>query len=539
MGAVGIRRLVIVFCALLACACNSNSAPVDRALENGMLIVANGAEPTTLDPHLTVGQPEANIMSALSEGLVVQDPDDYGAVRPGVAKSWRHSDDFRQWTFELRKDARWSDGRPLTADDFVYSFRRMLSPRLGSEAADLLHVISNAAAYNEGKIDDFAEVGIAAPDPHRLELTLEYPAPYLLSMLAGSAFFPVNRSAVEAGGVYDDAENRWASVGTYVGNGPFLLSEWRVNQFVLLERNPQYWDAANVALNAVRFVPLVNQDEELQAFLDGKVHATTSIPSENLALARKLRPEAIVNEELLGVDMYQFNTRQHPFDDVRVRRALAMALDRQELVREAGGDRKAVAGFVPPGIPGYPTVPVPAPDIERARRLLAEAGYPAGIGFPATTILVNDFKPHREMANRVSAMWRRTLGITVDVQAMSWKNYLDATATRQFQIARIGWVSGYLDPGAFLDILKSIGFRRETGWSDPDYDATIEMARGMTDRAKRMATMRRAEDLMLAQQPVMPISNYSTTYLLDPRVKGWGRSIDGNRVYKFMSFASN
>ncbi|HEX2795153.1 MAG TPA: peptide ABC transporter substrate-binding protein [Croceicoccus sp.] len=539
MGAVGIRRLVIVFCALLACACNSNSAPVDRALENGMLIVANGAEPTTLDPHLTVGQPEANIMSALSEGLVVQDPDDYGAVRPGVAKSWRHSDDFRQWTFELRKDARWSDGRPLTADDFVYSFRRMLSPRLGSEAADLLHVISNAAAYNEGKIDDFAEVGIAAPDPHRLELTLEYPAPYLLSMLAGSAFFPVNRSAVEAGGVYDDAENRWASVGTYVGNGPFLLSEWRVNQFVLLERNPQYWDAANVALNAVRFVPLVNQDEELQAFLDGKVHATTSIPSENLALARKLRPEAIVNEELLGVDMYQFNTRQHPFDDVRVRRALAMALDRQELVREAGGDRKAVAGFVPPGIPGYPTVPVPAPDIERARRLLAEAGYPAGKGFPATTILVNDFKPHREMANRVSAMWRRTLGITVDVQAMSWKNYLDATATRQFQIARIGWVSGYLDPGAFLDILKSIGFRRETGWSDPDYDATIEMARGMTDRAKRMATMRRAEDLMLAQQPVMPISNYSTTYLLDPRVKGWGRSIDGNRVYKFMSFASN
>jgi len=539
MGAVGIRRLVIVFCALLACACNSNSAPVDRALENGMLIVANGAEPTTLDPHLTVGQPEANIMSALSEGLVVQDPDDYGAVRPGVAKSWRHSDDFRQWTFELRKDARWSDGRPLTADDFVYSFRRMLSPRLGSEAADLLHVISNAAAYNEGKIDDFAEVGIAAPDPHRLELTLEYPAPYLLSMLAGSAFFPVNRSAVEAGGVYDDAENRWASVGTYVGNGPFLLSEWRVNQFVLLERNPQYWDAANVALNAVRFVPLVNQDEELQAFLDGKVHATMSIPSENLALARKLRPEAIVNEELLGVDMYQFNTRQHPFDDVRVRRALAMALDRQELVREAGGDRKAVAGFVPPGIPGYPTVPVPAPDIERARRLLAEAGYPAGKGFPATTILVNDFKPHREMANRVSAMWRRTLGITVDVQAMSWKNYLDATATRQFQIARIGWVSGYLDPGAFLDILKSIGFRRETGWSDPDYDATIEMARGMTDRAKRMATMRRAEDLMLAQQPVMPISNYSTTYLLDPRVKGWGRSIDGNRVYKFMSFASN
>lgn len=539
MGAVGIRRLVIVFCALLACACNSNSAPVDRALENGMLIVANGAEPTTLDPHLTVGQPEANIMSALSEGLVVQDPDDYGAVRPGVAKSWRHSDDFRQWTFELRKDARWSDGRPLTADDFVYSFRRMLSPRLGSEAADLLHVISNAAAYNEGKIDDFAEVGIAAPDPHRLELTLEYPAPYLLSMLAGSAFFPVNRSAVEAGGVYDDAENRWASVGTYVGNGPFLLSEWRVNQFVLLERNPQYWDAANVALNAVRFVPLVNQDEELQAFLDGKVHATTSIPSENLALARKLRPEAIVNEELLGVDMYQFNTRQHPFDDVRVRRALAMALDRQELVREAGGDRKAVAGFVPPGIPGYPTVPVPAPEIERARRLLAEAGYPAGKGFPATTILVNDFKPHREMANRVSAMWRRTLGITVDVQAMSWKNYLDATATRQFQIARIGWVSGYLDPGAFLDILKSIGFRRETGWSDPDYDATIEMARGMTDRAKRMATMRRAEDQMLAQQPVMPISNYSTTYLLDPRVKGWGRSIDGNRVYKFMSFASN
>ncbi|MDR7101346.1 peptide ABC transporter substrate-binding protein [Croceicoccus sp. BE223] len=524
---------------MLTWACGDSSAPVDRALENGVLIIANGAEPTTLDPHLTVGQPEANIMSALSEGLVVQDPDDYGAVRPGVAKSWRHSDDFRHWTFELRKDARWSNGQPLTADDFVYSFRRMLSPNLESEAADLLHVISGAADYSEGRIADFEQVGIAAPGPHRLEITLEYPAPYLLSMLAGSAFFPVNRAAVEAGGAYDDAANRWASVGTYVGNGPFLLSEWRANQFVLLERNPQYWDAANVALNAVRFLPLVKQEEELQAFLDGKVHATTSIPAAGLAEARQKRPEAIVNEEMLGVDMYEFNTRQRPFDDVRVRRALAMALDREALVRETGDDRKAVAGFVPPGIPGYATVPVPAPDVAGARRLLAEAGYPGGKGFPGTTILVNDFEPHRDMAARVSAMWQRNLGITVDVQAMSWKNYLQATADRQFQIARTGWLAGYLDPGAFLDILKSNGFRRETGWVDPAYDATIEMARGMTDRAQRMATMRRAEDLMLAQQPVIPLSNYSTTYLLDPRVKGWGRSIDGNRVYKFMSFASN
>lgn len=539
MGAVSFKKFLILCSALLLGACGRGDSVADRATENGMLIVANGAEPATLDPHLAVGQPEANIISALSEGLVVQDPDDSSAVRPGVARSWKHSADFRHWVFSLRRDARWSDGQPLTARDFVFSFERMLAPGLDSEGADLLFIMRNAKAYNRGELSDFAEVGIAAPDPYTLEMTLEYPAPYLLSMLAGSAFFPVNRAAVEASGATDDAVNRWASVGTYVGNGPFLLSEWRVNQFILLERNPQYWDAANVALNAVRFVPIVSQDDELDAFLKGEVHATTSIPDKRVEAVKKLRPDAIVNEEMLGVEFYEFNTRQRPFDDPRVRRAFAASLDRAELARLTGQGRHPVAGFVPPGIPGYPNVPVPPPDNAAARKLLADAGYPGGRGFPKTTLLINDFDANRALADIVTETWRRHLGVTVDVQTMSWKNYLQTMSDRQFQIARTGWVASYLDPGAFLDILMSSGFNNETGWADPAYDATIEKARSIADRTHRMQTMRQAEDLMLAQQPVIPLFNYSTTYLLDPRVKGWGRSIDGNRVYKFISFASN
>ncbi|RVQ65333.1 peptide ABC transporter substrate-binding protein [Croceicoccus ponticola] len=519
--------------------CDSQERAVDVAMENGVLIVANGADPATLDPHLLIGAPEANIVGALSEGLVIHDPDDTGAVRPGVARSWQHSPDYKTWTFNLRKDARWSDGQPLTAQDFVFSFQRMLAPKLGAEGADLLHVIRNARAYNRGELTDFAQVGIAAPDPYRLVLTLEYPAPYLLPMLAGTAFVPVNQAAVQAGGRIDDADNRWASAGTYVGNGPFLLSEWRVNRFVLLERNPQYWDAGNVALNAVRFVPLGERDAEVTAFIKGDVHVTQSFTGSEIAELKRKRPNAVVTEDMLGAYVYVFNLQQRPFDDVRVRRALALAIDRQKLVEKLGGDRQAIGGFVPPGIPGYDHIGPPAPDVAKARRLLAEAGYPDGRGFPETTILINEFDIHQSVAEAVIAMWRDGLGINVGIRARSWKDYLAASRDRQFQIARSGWVAGYLDPGAFLDILASGGRNNEAGWADPRYDALIAEARAMSDQSSRMATMRKAEDLMLAQQPLIPLLNYSQTYLLDPRVKGWGHSINGNRVYKFMSFSSN
>lgn len=531
--------MAILVVALALSACGTRDTTADRAVDNGILIVGNGADPETLDPHLLIGMPEANIASALGEGLVVLDPDDDLNVRPGVAERWVHSSDYLRWTFHLRPDARWSDGAPLTAQDFVFSFRRILSPALGSEAADLLRVIRNAGAYKEGTITDFSKVGIAAKDAHTLELTLEYPAQYLLPMLAGPHFYPVNRTAVEAGGAYDDPANQWARAGTYVGNGPFLLSEWHVNRSILAERNPQYWDAANVALNAVKFIPIEDAAKETEAFLNGDIHVTQHVAEGARDRLENERPGAIVNEMMLGSYLFEINTSRPPFDDPRVRRALSLALDREAIVASVGSGQKAIGGFVPPGIPGYDAMPAPPADPARARDLMASAGFPGGNGFPEMTLLINRYALHRKVAEALCATWSKELGIDVTIREVNWKNYLQIAGNGDFDITRSGWVAGYPDPGAFLEIMETDGSSNSTGWANARYDALLEQARLAEDRSRHLAIMREAELLLLGEQPIIPLMNYSQTYLLDPRVKGWGNSIGGDRVYKFMSFTSN
>lgn len=529
--------MIFVALAIATGACSREATPVEEAAANGVLLVGNGAEPRTLDPHLLVGIPESNIVSALSEGLVVQDPEGVDAVRPGVAASWSHSPDFRRWTFNLRKDARWSDGQPLTAADFVYSFQRILAPQLKADGADLLFVIRNARAYNRGEIADFGAVGIAAPSPHRLELTLEYPAPYLLPMLAGIAFVPVNRAAVEAGGAADSRANRWAAAGRYVGNGPFVLTVWDPGRTITVERNPQYWDVDRVGLNAIRFVPIESPSLEVEAFLRGELHVTDGVPVADEARIQGSRPDALMRDDVLTNETYSLNTSRPPLDDVRVRRALALAIDRPALIRHLQVRAIATGGLVPPGMPGYAEVAPPSPDPLAARALLAQAGYPGGRGFPALGLLVNRQPVNERTAAIVAQQWRDTLGITVDVEVERWADYLARVERREFAIARAGWVAGYLDPGSLLDLMLGDGPSNETGWSDPGFDALLAEARMRPDRASRMAAMRRAEDRMLAQQPIIPLMRQTPAYLLDPRVKGWGRGANGNRVYKFVTFA--
>lgn len=540
-GTVTKLRLLAIFALALALAgCGAKETPADQAVRDGILLVGNGTDPKTLDPHFLIGMPEANIVQAISEGLVVQDPDDSYEVRPGVAKSWSHNADYTRWTFYLRKDARWSDGTPLTAEDFVYSFRRMLTPGLGSEGADVFQIFRNAAAYNRGEIDDFGEVGVTMRDLHTLELVTEAPAPYLLPMLAGPGFVPVNREAVESGGGTIDRGNRWADAGSYVGNGPFLLSEWAVNRHVLVERNPQYWDADNVRLNGIRFIPIRDTADETQAFLAGRLHVTQAVSRDRIAALRKSHPESLMTDALLGANYFMFNTTRAPFDDARVRRALAMAIDRDRLIEEANlVTREAIGGMVPPGMPGYRAIPAPEPDLARARKLLAEAGFPGGKGFPAATILTNTLNIHRDVAMAICDMWKEGLGIEVTVREENWKDYLDSTLEGDFDIARTGWVVNYYDPIAFLDILGSDNVSNNTRWMDTRYDDLLAEARTTANRDEQIALLRQAERLLLTQQPLIPLYNQTQSYLVDERVKGWGHSVSGNHVYKFMSLAAN
>ena len=520
--------------------CGASETAADRAARNGVLLVGNGTDPNTLDPQQLVGLPEANIVRALSEGLVVQDPDDSAAVRPGVAESWTHNADFTRWTFQLRKEARWSDGTLFTAADFLFSFRRILSSGLRAGGADSLFVLSNARAFYGGRITDFAKVGVAAPDPYTLVLTTEAPTPNLLPMLTRTSFLPVNMAAVESGGAIDSKDNHWADAGTYVGNGPFLLTDRRIGRYVLVERNPQYWDAANVKLNAIRYLPIADPKDELTAFLNGELHITKTVPDADIARLRKSHPDFLMTDELLGANYYTFNVDRAPMNDAKVRRALGLAIDRVALLKQFGvAGQHALVGMVPPGMPDYAALGAPASDPAAARRLLAEAGYPAGKGFPAVTILINRLARNRQIAEAIAAMWKQTLGIDVGIRETDWKTYLDATASGDFQIARAGWIYGYFDPLAILGVFETGSSTNETNWHDPHYDALLAKARNSSDPAERTALLKEAEAFMLQQQPLVPLFSFAQSYLIDPRVKGWGHNINGDHAYKFVSLSAN
>lgn len=530
----------MVACALVMAGCGATETDADRAARDGILLVGNGTDPKTLDPHLLVGLPEDNIVRALSEGLVVQDPDDSFKVRPGVAEKWSHDGAFKRWTFKLRKGAKWSNGTPVTAQDFIFSWKRALSPELEVEGAELLHVIRGGRAYNHGEIRNFADVGVSAPDPHTLIVEMEGPTPYFLPMLASTNFVPVNRSAVDAGGAVDSRTNRWADAGSYVGNGPFLLSEWKLHDYVLVERNPQYWDAQNVKLNAIRFIPIEEPRAEMDDFMKGKLHVTSTVPVDAIPQLRKTRPESLYTDELLGTYAYVFNVEKKPFNDPRVRRALALAIDRDVMIEEVmGGAERPLGGIIPPGMPDYEAIGAPETDLEEARRLLSEAGFEDPADFPQIDLLINRTTRHRRIAEMICSMWKKGLGINAVVREQNWKDYLDSIADGEFEVARSGWVANYNDPMALLDSFESGSLSNDMNWSDASFDALIRQARNTGDRTRRLAILQDAERLMLKQQPLIPLFTYSQTYLVDPRVKGWGHSVSGNHVYKFMSLASN
>lgn len=291
---VAVLRLLLMSCLCLGlAACGERERDVDAAVEKGVLLLGNGIEPRTLDPQLNTGAPDGEIIATLSETLVLQDIDDPNGVVPGVAERWEHDASFTEWTFHLRKDAKWSDGTPLTASDFLYSYRRILTPALGAELAELFYSIAGAEAFNKGESDDFARVGIRAPDAHTLRLTLVEPNPYLLNILSTYTFSPVQQAALERHGAMTDRDNTWFEVGKFVGNGPFVLSEWKTNQYVEVRKNPHYWDAANVHLNAIRFFAIENQKSELNAWISGQIHATQGLPVDRIASLRKEFPEAL------------------------------------------------------------------------------------------------------------------------------------------------------------------------------------------------------------------------------------------------------
>lgn len=529
--------IVVAAMCLLLFGCGSRDREVDAAAEAGILLYGNGAEPKSLDPHLVTGVPENHIISSLMEGLISYHPTNDLEPEPGVAESWEHDDAFTVWTFKLRPNAQWSNGDPVTAGDFVYSWERILSPTLGAEYAEMLYVLRNGRAFHQGEIQNFSQVGVKALDDRTLEVTLVGPTPHFLNMLKHYSFFPVNPRAVEQFGGKANRQNSWSTAENYVGNGPFRLTQWTTNQIIKVEKSPTYWDADRVRLSEIHFFPIENVSSEETAFLAGRLHLTSTVSPDKIPTFRESHGEQLRTDPYLGLYFFRINVTRPPFNDPRVREALNLAVDRRMIAeRVAQGGQAPASGIVPPGLQGYPASEQVQFNPDRARQLLAEAGFPGGQGFPKKEILINTSEAHRKIAEAIQAMWRENLGIDVGIYNQEWKVYLDSQSALNFDLSRAGWIADYAHPMTFLEIFTTGNGNNDTGWSNSRYDALIGQARTAATEPERMRLMREAESVMLTDLPVIPIYWYTRTYLKDPRLQGWDPKLLDNHPYKYVFF---
>lgn len=509
-----------------------------RMEEEGVLRLGNGGEPRDLDPHTVTGVPAVTIISALMEGLVTFHPETDEIPFPGVAERWEVSEDRLQWTFYLREDARWSNGDPVTAEDFVYGWRRVLLPGLANEYADWMYIVDGAEAFHTGQTDDPESIGVKADGPHKLVVRLKQPVADFLSVLLNHTFLPVHRATIEAHGGPERRASGWTRPESYVGNGAFRLVKWEPNSVIRVEPNPYYWDAEVVQLRAIEFYPIEDENTEMRAFESGQLHKTSSVPASMRSHYAAKYPERIRFDPYAGVYYLKLNTVRGPLQDVRVREALSLAIDRKQLVERIlqGGERVAY-GFVPAGLGGYEPAPRELYDPEKARQLLTEAGYPSGKGFPEIEYLFNTSDNHRKIAEAIQSMWRVELGIDIALTNKEWKVYLDTTNNMDYDVSRAGWI-GSLYPFSFLVNLLSVSANNETGYEDPIYDRTLYSSIGEFDKEKRFALVREAESRMLEAFPVLPLYWYTNTYLIDPRVRGWNPKLVDQRPFKYVYLES-
>lgn len=520
--------------AILLAACAKRETPVEHGNRNQILHLGNQVEPADLDPHITTGVSEINIHMALFEGLVSPHPEDLSPI-PGVAEKWEISGDGRIYTFYLRKNARWSNGDPLTTDDFVFSIKRILSPALGAANADLLFVLKNAREYHSGETDDFTLVGVESKSGQILEFVLEEPTPYFLSLLLHPAWYPVHAPTLLAHGTAVERATGWTQSGHHIGNGPFRLKEWSVNEVVTVEGNPFYWAAEQVRLREIRFYPIENLNTEELAFKAGQLHVTEQVPSAKLAHYRQENSPFLRLDPYLGTEYYQLNTTIPPLDDSRVRRALSLALDRQSLADNVkGGGQEAAFHFTPPKTAGYISYARIEEDVRESRRLLAEAGFPDGEGFPTLELLFNSSENNKAMAEAIQQMWKTALGIQIELRNQEYKVYLDSRNRGNFQIARSSWIGDYNDPNTFLQLWISNSGNNHSRWSNPYYDRLIHQATQTGHQPERLKFFAQAEALLLEESPIIPLYFYVNAYLIRPEVKNWHANLLDWHPYKYV-----
>jgi oligopeptide transport system substrate-binding protein len=526
------RRAAALLCVLLVglAACD-NKLHTPREAGAPSLVRGNEADPDTLDPQKTSTTYEANVLFDLFEGLMTLD----AGARPiyGAAISHSVSADGLVWTFRLR-DETWSDGVPLTADDFVFSFRRILNPKTAAKYASLLYPIKNAQAVNEGRLPREA-VGVAAPDAKTVAITLERPTPYLLQLLTHITCMPVPEHVVEKAG------DAWTKPGTMVTNGPYVLGEWIPNSHIRLTANPRYYDAGHVGYSSVTFLPISDDSIELKRYRAGEIDMTDSIPARELPVLKAEFGPAVHVSTYLDSDYILINVRNAPFTDARVREALSLAIDRETLAaRVLNAGQTPAYSFVPPGIADYANHAElkfkSLSMVERRARagaLLTQAGF--GPSHPLRfTLRYREAPDGRRIAVAAQAMWKE-VGVEAQLLNSEGRVLSHALRTQDFEVARANWIADYDDAENFLFLFESrTGQMNYTKYSNPAYDALLARAAAIMDPAARADVLRQAEQLMLGEAPVIPLYFGAYRRLVRPGIAGYEDNVLNYHLTRFL-----
>lgn len=531
------KVLTVLLCAVMLAVTFGGCTGGGKLDENQSLVYNLGAQPESIDPAINTAVDGANVITACFEGLTRLDEN--GNVKPGVASEWTISDDGLTYTFKIRKDAKWSDGEKVTAKDFAYAWERALDPETKAEYCYQMFYIKGAEehylALADKKTSSFESVGVKVKDDYTFEVTLKAPTPYFLELCAFPTLMPVRKDIVEK-----DPEGWALEPETYIGNGPFKLTAYTQKDSMEFEKNMKYWDAKNVTLSKMTFTMIVESSSAVGSFNKGDLDLIESPPAADIPSLKSKGEYRTV--PYIGTYFVCFNNKRAPFDNPKVREAFTLAISRQPIIDailKAG--QKPATAFVPFGIGENATEEFRTKggdyfkhegDIERAKELLAEAGFPGGAGFPEIVYLYNTNENHKRIGEALQDMWSKNLGVKVTIQNQDWAVFQETRKQGEYDIARHGWIGDYMDPMTFLDMWLTGGGNNDAKFENAEYDKLIKDAQKETDPAKRMKMLHEAEDIFMKEFAVCPIYFYVSQVCEKPYVKGLYKTATGNLYFE-------
>ena len=498
-------------------------AQEEEGKKDGVLDINIASEPETIDPQLNTAADGAIMLNHLFESLIRWDDDGNGnaVLKPGMAESWEVSEDGLTWTFKLR-DAKWSDGKPVTAEDFVYAWNRLVDPKTG---ADYEYMLDMVKGYEEKKLD------ISAPDEKTFVVNLNVKCPYFEEICAFPAVMPVRKDIIEA-------HKTWTQdPSTLISNGPFKLEKWDHNSVLSMVKNEEYYDADSVKAEKLAFHLQDDQNAIYASYRSGDLDFVNSVPQEEVK--KLLDSKELKVKPYVGTYFVCFNTEKEPFNDPKVRKAFSLAIDRNFIVNQVTGQgQQAATGYVPAGV--YDAKGADGDDfrttggdyysikdedydknVEEAKKLMEEAGFKDGEGFPQIEYLYNTDENHKAIAEALQNMWQEKLGVQVSLQNQDWNVFLKERKEGNYNIARHGWIADYNDPMSFIDMWLTGGGNNDAQYSNPEFDKFVKAAKATSDQNERMENMHKAEDILIGEDNVVaPLYFYTNSYMIKPNIKG-------------------